>query len=86
MNEEGSRGLDARSEIFSFGAVLYELLSGRRAFQSLAAVLRDQPPSLNTSEPLKAIVERCLQKDPARRFSIRQLLEPEKARSKPPPA
>ena len=66
--------IDVRSEVFSFGAVLYELLAGRRAFEGpstaavLSAVLRDEPPPLAAPTALDAIVRRCLQKDPARRF------------------
>ncbi len=65
---------DTRSDIFSFGAVLYEMLSGRRAFdahstsETLAAVLRDDPPALQAPEPLTRIVRRCLEKSPARRY------------------
>ena len=76
MSPEQAQGkpIDARSEVFSFGAVLYELLAGRRAFegsstaQVLSAVLRDEPPRLAAPTALDAIVRRCLQKDPARRF------------------
>ncbi len=65
---------DARSDIFSFGAVLYEMLSGRRAFsapsaiETLTAVLRDDPPPLDAPAALSQIVKRCLEKLPARRY------------------
>lgn len=61
-----NRPLDVRSDIFSFGAVLYELLSGRRAFDSLAAVLRDEPVRLDS--PAAEVVKRCMAKQPAERF------------------
>ena len=60
--------LDVRSDIFSFGSVLYELLSGRRAFNgenavsTMAAILRDEPAPLDASATLQAIVKRCLAK------------------------
>src|SRR5215469_1716887 len=63
------RGTDARSDIFSFGAVLYEMLSGRRAFNGesileiLNAVVRSEPASLDS--PLWSVVKRCLAKDPS---------------------
>src|SRR5262245_4554989 len=66
------RALDARSDVFSFGAVLYEMASGHRAFgghttvQVLSSVLRDDPPALPTSSPLSGIVRRCLAKEPSR--------------------
>ncbi len=66
--------LDERSDIFSFGTVLYELLSGQRAFpgdtiaQVLSAVLRDDPAPLQAPVALDRIVRRCLAKYPAERF------------------
>jgi TolB-like protein len=68
MSPEQAEGkaLDVRSDVFSFGAVLYELLSGRRAFDSLGAVLRDEPAPLQS--PLAGIVKRCLSKQAAGRF------------------
>jgi serine/threonine protein kinase len=69
---------DHRSDIFSFGCVLYEMLCGKRAFngvsstETLDAILNSEPPNLSTmsdtSEPLAAIVARCLEKSPAARF------------------
>ena len=70
------RVVDARSDIFSWGLLLYEMLSGRRAFRedsrfsTLAAVLHKDPESLGTKAPaaLAEIVARCLRKDPAERY------------------
>jgi serine/threonine protein kinase/Tfp pilus assembly protein PilF len=65
---------DQRSDIFSFGAVLYELISGTRPFagnsvaEVLSGVLRDDPPPLHTSPALQQIVMKCLAKSPADRF------------------
>ena len=76
MSPEQAEGqpADVRSDIFSFGAVLYELLSGSRAFggttiaQILAAVLHQDPPPLQTASELQKIVMRCLRKRPSERF------------------
>ncbi|HEX7361547.1 MAG TPA: protein kinase [Bryobacteraceae bacterium] len=77
MSPEQAEGkkLDARSDIFSFGAVLYEMVTGRRAFRgdstasTLAAVLHHEPhPPANIPKELERIIQRCLRKDPNRRF------------------
>jgi len=81
MSPEQAQGkpVDARSDIFSFGAVLYEMLSGRRAFQganrmsTLAAILHREPAPLSEIDSripreLERVVMRCLRKDPERRF------------------
>ena len=81
MSPEQVRGTpaDTRSDIFSLGAVLYEMLTGQRAFsratpgESLAAILRDQPPEPSRTAPdlpagLDRIVARCLEKSPDERF------------------
>jgi TolB-like protein/tetratricopeptide (TPR) repeat protein len=88
MSPEQATGqaADFRSDQFSFGAVVYELLSGERAFQrptaieTLSAILRDEPPSLTSargdaSQALQRVIGRCLEKEPARRFgSTRELV------------
>jgi hypothetical protein len=81
MSPEQVRGrlADARSDIFSFGAILYEMLSGRRAFtgdsaaDTMSAILREDPPDLsvtnqNISPGLERIVRHCLEKNPEQRF------------------
>jgi Tol biopolymer transport system component len=81
MAPEQVRGLpaDHRSDIFAFGAVLYEMLSGRRAFardtaaETMTAILKDEPPDLMTSglqisPALDRIVRRCVEKEPEQRF------------------
>lgn len=76
MSPEQAQGkpLDERSDLFSFGAVLHEILAGTRAFagdsfaEVLGAVLRDQPRPVDAPEALTRIVARCLQKSPADRF------------------
>ena len=72
------RAVDARSDIFSFGSMLFEMVTGRRAFEGetkiaiMSAILHKDPPSvleLSPSAPtaLDKIIVRCLRKDPARR-------------------
>jgi serine/threonine protein kinase len=76
MSPEQAEGkpVGARADIFSFGAVLYEMLSGRRAFSgaskqaTLTAVMRDEvPPIPQIPRELEKLVARCLRKDAARR-------------------
>jgi Flp pilus assembly protein TadD/TolB-like protein len=81
MSPEQLRGLavDHRSDIFSLGAILYELLSGRKAFRrdtaadTMSAILKEEPPELsesglNISPALDRVVRHCLEKDRADRF------------------
>jgi Tol biopolymer transport system component len=81
MSPEQVRGEEAdhRSDIFSFGAVLYEMLGGERAFrrdtavETMNAILKEEPPELppnarQTAPALVRIVEHCLEKEPERRF------------------
>jgi serine/threonine protein kinase len=81
MSPEQVRGekADSRSDIFSFGVVLYEALTGERAFSGptaadrASAILKDDPPDLrasgrNVSPALARIVHRCLEKNPRERF------------------
>ncbi|MGE5414074.1 MAG: protein kinase domain-containing protein [Syntrophomonadaceae bacterium] len=73
------KGADARSDLFSFGAILYEMLSGHRAFQgdtaadTISAILTRDPPDLSETnrrvpESLDRIVRHCLEKTPEARF------------------
>jgi Flp pilus assembly protein TadD/TolB-like protein len=86
MSPEQVRGApaDARSDVFAFGAILHEMLTGRAPFaheQDVVtgyAILNDDPPPLprDCPQPVRALVERCLEKDPARRpQSARELVE-----------
>jgi serine/threonine-protein kinase len=61
-----AKPLDQRTNIFSFGAVLYEMLSGNRPFRTLAAMLRKDPAPLDG--PAAEIALRCLRKSPSERF------------------
>jgi Tol biopolymer transport system component len=78
---------DARTDIFALGAVIYEMVSGRKAFSGkspaslIAAILERDPPSLSSSQPLAPplldrVVRACLAKDPENRWqSVRDLLQ-----------
>ena len=81
MSPEQVKGkpADQRSDLFSFGAILYEMLSGARAFhrdsaaETMSAILREEPPDLSatnkTVQPgLERIVRHCLEKNPEERF------------------
>jgi len=81
MSPEQVRGqtADARSDIFSFGAILYEMISGKRAFHgessadTMSAILKEEPPELsetarNVPAGLERIVRHCLEKNPSQRF------------------
>ncbi|HEV2198793.1 MAG TPA: protein kinase [Bryobacteraceae bacterium] len=68
------REVDARSDLFSFGCVLYEMLTGKRAFEGassasvIAAILEREPAPLNLSPPLERVIRTCLAKDPDERI------------------
>jgi serine/threonine protein kinase len=81
MSPEQAEGkkVDGRSDIFSFGSMLYEMVTGREAFHrdsklsTLSAIVRDEPKPVSAIMPdvprdLEKIIARCLRKDPARRF------------------
>jgi eukaryotic-like serine/threonine-protein kinase len=71
--------VDYRSDIFSFGAILFEMFCGKQAFRgstsadTLSAILRDEPPELSETEttlpvPIRRVVRHCLEKTPERRY------------------
>ncbi len=81
MSPEQVRGqaVDSRSDIFSFGAVLFEMLTGNRAFsgqssiETMNAILKEDPPELDVSRlkiapDLERVLRHCLEKNPADRF------------------
>ncbi len=85
MSPEQVRGkpVDQRTDIFALGAVLYEMLSGKRAFHgdtaadTMSAILKDDPPDLtetnrNLPPGLERIVRHCLEKNPEERFQSAQ--------------
>jgi eukaryotic-like serine/threonine-protein kinase len=74
-----AKAVDHRSDIFSVGAILYEMLTGRRAFRgetevdTITAVLREDPPEIHLEEAsvpvsFQQIVHHCLEKEPENRF------------------
>jgi serine/threonine protein kinase/Tol biopolymer transport system component len=78
--QAGGDPIDFRSDQFSFGAVLYEMLTGKRAFQrntvvnTISAILKDEPQPIdtiipNTPGPVRWVIDRCLSKDPDGRYS-----------------
>ncbi len=68
------KGADARSDLFAFGCVLYEMLSGKQAFEGsstasvIAAILEREPASLTAVPALDRLIRKCLAKDPDERF------------------
>jgi serine/threonine protein kinase len=81
MSPEQVRGKssDARSDIFAFGAILYEMISGKRAFHgetsadTMSAILGKEPPELSDTTPnlspaMNRIIEHCMEKNPSQRF------------------
>ena len=81
MAPEQVRGLhtDHRADIFAFGAILYEMVMGKRSFErgtsadTISAILNDEPPSISQLSPetpvaVERLVRRCLEKDPSQRF------------------
>jgi Tol biopolymer transport system component/tRNA A-37 threonylcarbamoyl transferase component Bud32 len=77
---EGKQGeIDARTDIFAFGAVVYEMATGRKAFEGktsasvMAAILKDEPPAMSSLTPmtppaLDRVVKKCLAKEPDQRW------------------
>ncbi|HUB79546.1 MAG TPA: protein kinase [Bryobacteraceae bacterium] len=76
MSPEQARGrpVDKRADIWAFGVVLYEMLTGKRLFEgedlteTLAAVVKDRPDLSEVPAPARRLIERCLEKDPKKRL------------------
>jgi len=85
---------DMRSDLFAFGCVLYEMLTGKRAFEGesaasvIAAILEREPAPLTVTPPLERIVRRSLAKDPDQRFQTARDLKAAMAwaMEQPPPS
>ena len=92
------RPVDERTDIFAFGAVLYEMLTGRRAFDAasqaalITSILRDDPPSARTVAPalpstVDLVIRKCLAKDPEARWQsaeqVRAALAAQQPRNRP---
>ncbi len=98
MAPEQARGkiVDKRADIWAFGVVLYEMLTGRRLFQgedvteTLASVVKDQPDLSNTPPRVRRLLRKCLEKDPRKRLrdisGIELLLEDAEAPAPTPAA
>src|SRR5439155_25263644 len=76
-----NREVDTRSDLFAFGCVLYEMLSGRRAFEGdsaaslIGSVLHREPERLEIGAPLDPVIRRRLAKDPDDRFQTARDLQ-----------
>ena len=91
--QASGRALDFRSDQFSFGSILYEMVTGKTAFlrstaaETLAAIIREEPEQLGSTTPsvpvpLRWIVERCLAKEPQERYASTRDLARDLARLK----
>ena len=89
------RPVDSRTDIFAFGAVLYEMLTGRRAFGGstqaalVGSILRDDPPSLRAADPassaaLERVVRKCLERNPDARWQSASEIQAALAVERPP--